>query len=99
MAKAAARKAPSTTPKKRSSGPKAKTFRALTPDDFAPFSEDELMELARRVSDVEEDARSQVLTQHAAGATLLGVCGAVDDVLKPLIAVWGPDGLVAKQVA
>ena len=86
-----------TPPATAATGERAAPFRKLVPEDFAPFTEPQLMDLAARVDAAEPEARSTILAQSAIGATLLSVCGAIDQVLKPLLLVWGPEGIVVRS--
>ena len=70
---------------------KAAAQTAITPEDFAPYCEDELRELAQRVETAPSDRLKTVITQSAIGAALLARCGSVEEVVRPLVAVWGGD--------
>lgn len=70
---------------------KTQTDAAITPEDFAPYAEDELRALASRVETAPSDRLKTVLTQSAIGAALLARCGSVEEVVRPLVAVWGGD--------
>jgi hypothetical protein len=63
----------------------------ITPEDFAPFSEDELRDLARRVETAPAEILKNLIEQSRVGAALLPRFGSVEEVVRPLIAVWGGD--------
>jgi hypothetical protein len=63
----------------------------ITPEDFAPFSEDELRDLARRVETAPSEILKSLIEQSRVGASLLPRFGSVEEVVRPLIAVWGGD--------
>ncbi len=69
----------------------AKTYAAITPEDFAPFSEDELRDLARRCETAPAEILKSLVAQSRVGSVLLERFGSVEEVLRPLIAVWGGD--------
>jgi hypothetical protein len=66
-------------------------FSAITPEDFAPFSEDELRDLARRCETAPADILKSLVEQSRVGALLLPRFGSVEEVVRPLVAVWGGD--------
>lgn len=67
---------------------KASPLPSITPEDFAPYSEAELRELALRVETAPSNRLKTVITQSAIGAALLARCGSVEEVVRPLVAVW-----------
>jgi hypothetical protein len=69
----------------------ATSARAITPEDFAPFSETELRELARRVETAPKEILKSLVEQSRVGAALLPQFGSVEEVVRPLVAVWGGD--------
>jgi hypothetical protein len=69
----------------------ATTHRAITPEDFAPFPEIELRDLARRCETAPAEILKSLVEQSRIGSTLLAEFGSVEEVLRPLIAVWGGD--------
>lgn len=69
----------------------ANAYAAITPEDFAPFSEDELRELARRVETAPAEILKSLVEQSRIGAELLPRFGSVEEVVRPLVAVWGGD--------
>lgn len=78
----------------RKSASKTKTAPPpLPPEDFAPYSEEELTELARRIHEAPAARRAIVLTQTGPGAALAAKAEKADSVIRPLLAVWGPEGL------
>jgi hypothetical protein len=66
-------------------------YSAITPEDFAPFSEDELRDLARRCETAPADILKTLVEQSRVGALLLPRFGSVEEVVRPLLAVWGGD--------
>lgn len=66
-------------------------YSAITPEDFAPFSEDELRDLARRCETAPADTLKSLVEQSRIGALLLPRFGSVEEVVRPLVAVWGGD--------
>jgi hypothetical protein len=69
----------------------AEPARSITPEDFAPFSEAELRELARRVETAPKEILKSLIEQSRVGAMLLPQFGSVEEVVRPLVAVWGGD--------
>lgn len=68
----------------------SKETRALQPEHFAPFSEVDLQELAARIQTMPAAKRREEIEAHPIGATLLKAAGgALDEVTKPLVAVFG----------
>lgn len=63
----------------------------ITPEDFAPFSEDELRGLARRLETAPAEILKSLVEQSRIGATLLPRFGSVEEIVRPLVAVWGGD--------
>lgn len=76
---------------KRAQKETASDFAPITPEDFAPFSEDELRELARRVETAPAEILKSLVEQSRVGAELLPRFGSVEEVVRPLVAVWGGD--------
>ena len=66
-------------------------FGAIKPEDFAPYSENELRDLARRVETASADTLKNLVEQSRAGGELLERFGSVEEVVRPLLAVWGGD--------
>lgn len=64
---------------------------SITPEDFAPFAEDELRELARRVETAPAEILKSLVEQSRIGAALLPRFGSVEEIVRPLVAVWGGD--------
>jgi hypothetical protein len=75
----------------KDSAKQAKKYRSITPEDFAPFSEEELRELARRVETAPAEILKSLIEQSRIGAALLPKFGSVEEVVRPLVAVWGGD--------
>jgi hypothetical protein len=73
---------------KEAAAPKTE-YAAITPEDFAPFSEDELRDLARRCETAPADILKSLVEQSRVGALLLPRFGSVEEVVRPLVAVWG----------
>jgi hypothetical protein len=69
----------------------AATYAPITPEDFAPFSEAELRDLARRCETAPAEILKSLVEQSRAGSLLLRQFGSVEEVVRPLIAVWGGD--------
>ena len=69
----------------------SKAFGTIKPEDFAPYSEDELRDLARRVETASADKLKSLVEQSRAGGELLEKFGSVEEVVRPLLAVWGGD--------
>ena len=69
----------------------AADFAVITPEDFAPYSEDELRDLAQRCETAPADILKSLVEQSRAGAALLEKFGSVEEVVRPLVAVWGGD--------
>lgn len=63
----------------------------ITPEHFAPYPEDELRDLARRVETAPTELLKGIVEQSRVGAALLAVSGSVEEVVRPLVAVWGGD--------
>ncbi|MGD2132384.1 MAG: hypothetical protein PVI23_06285 [Maricaulaceae bacterium] len=62
---------------------------AITPEDFAPYPEDELRDLARRVETAPAELLKSIIEQSRVGAAMLEISGSVEEVVRPLVAVWG----------
>jgi hypothetical protein len=69
----------------------ATPYASITPEDFAPFSEDELRDLAQRCETAPADILKSLVEQSRIGSLLLPKFGSVEEVVRPLIAVWGGD--------
>lgn len=69
----------------------ATAYASITPEDFAPFSEDELRDLARRCETAPAEILKSLVEQSRVGSVLLPRFGSVEEVVRPLIAVWGGD--------
>lgn len=68
-----------------------KVKRPIAPEDFAPYSENELRDLARRVETAPANTLKSLVEQSRAGGALLKKFGSVEEVVRPLVAVWGGD--------
>jgi hypothetical protein len=74
-------------------------LRAIAPEDFAPFSEKELRDLARRCETAPAEILKSLVEQSRVGSTLLAQFGSVEEVVRPLIAVWGGDDADVAEAA
>ena len=74
-----------------------RSFRPLEPADFAPFAEPDLLEFALRLARAHPEARATTLAQSVIGATLLSISGDLDNVIAPLLDIWGPEGVVVRE--
>lgn len=63
----------------------------LKPEDFAPFPEAHLRDLAVALDEAPVKRRAEVLSRHEVGAQLMGKITDTDAAATLILELWGPE--------